>query len=99
MTVYKPHSCTPLSPEQIAAWANTVESAIGKVPRPSFTASMFVGEKSRLNGHHCACGTEDGTSNSPSLGEFELLPLRSEEVLSGMKAYMVCRKCGCFSHL
>lgn len=45
----------------------------------------------RLKGNHCNCGY--------NLGEFDLLPEDSEEVLCGGKRYMVCRKCGCISHL
>lgn len=45
----------------------------------------------RLVGDHCACGTNNG--------EFTLLPLDSVEVRDGGKRYMICRKCGCYSHL
>lgn len=39
---------------------------------------------------HCNC-YGDGT--------FDLLPITHPDVQDGMKRYMVCRKCGCYSHL
>jgi hypothetical protein len=44
----------------------------------------------RLSGVLCGC--KDG-------GDFELLPLDDEAVVSGQKRYMRCRNCGEFSHL
>lgn len=45
----------------------------------------------RLKGDHCSCGK--------NMGEFELLPEDSPEVVSGGKRYMICRNCGGYSHL
>lgn len=45
----------------------------------------------RLKGNHCACGENNG--------EFDLLPKDAPECIDGGKRYMVCRKCGCYSHL
>lgn len=76
----------------LAKWANTVHKLAGG-KGDAFKVSDFP---ERLKGYHCSCGiTEDGYS----AGEFELLPIHSEEVREGGKAYMQCIKCGGFSHL
>lgn len=94
--VYEPFGGSkPLSAKTLAAWANKVHCEIGGAKRPVFTPEDFeTGD--RLKGNHCDCGTDD---KGFSLGEFQLMPLDSDDVISGMKAYMVCRKCGCMSHL
>ena len=99
MKIYRPHSSSPMSSKQISDWANSIAVNIGMAKNLPFTEGDFSGLKNRLNGFHCYCGTEDGTSNSPSLGEFELLSPTDVAVQDGMKAYMRCRKCGAFSHL
>ena len=77
---------------ELADWANMVHKCAGGNGK-AFTPDMM---KERLKGNHCSCGTnQDGYS----LGVFELFPFISEEVRSGGKAYMVCKKCGCMSHL
>ena len=77
---------------ELADVANAVHKIAGGNGEP-FTASMMP---DRLRGHHCSCGVNpSGYSN----GVFELLPFTSDEVKSGGKAYMICRKCGCMSHL
>lgn len=99
MNVYISGGRIPLSAKQLANWGNGIMTRlVGKKIEP-FSEADFTGPKSRLNGFHCICGTEDGTVNSPSLGEFDLLSPESSEVRDGQKAYMVCRKCGCYSHL
>jgi hypothetical protein len=45
---------------------------------------------SRIQGQMCDC--KNG-------GHFELLPSNHPAVIEGGKLYMVCRKCGCSSHL
>ena len=62
-----------------------------------FNTNKFVGRippeeaLSRIQGNgHCDC-YGDGT--------FDLLPITHPDVQDGMKRYMVCRKCGCYSHL
>ena len=45
----------------------------------------------RLEGSHCVC--------KPNEGDFDLLPINSPVVQEGQKRYIVCRKCGCMSHL
>lgn len=45
----------------------------------------------RLQGNLCMCGNSNG--------EFDLLPPDAPECIDGGKRYMVCRKCGCYSHL
>lgn len=77
---------------ELAKWANETHRLAGG-KGDVFSAFDFP---ERLRGHHCDCGvTEDGYS----AGEFELLPLESEEVREGGKAYMRCIKCGGYSHL
>ena len=79
-------SNTPLSPQQIAGQAN----AIYPNSKP-FTAEDFTGNSCRIAGAgHCDCGGN---------GEFELLPISHPDVKEGQKRYMVCRKCGAYSHL
>jgi hypothetical protein len=45
----------------------------------------------RLKGSMCACG--------PNKGIFDLLPANDAACIEGGKRYMVCRNCGCYSHL
>lgn len=47
-------------------------------------------DSSRIEGDMCDC---EGN------GEFVLLPDDDEAVIEGGKPYMVCRKCGLYSHL
>lgn len=77
---------------ELAKWANTVHQIAGGKGNP-FTENMIP---ERLKGDMCSCGTD---SNGISLGEFVLLPLFDESVREGGKAYMQCKKCGCWSHL
>lgn len=77
----------PLSPQQIADQAN----ALYPVAAKPFTAIDFSGDNSRISGPgHCDCGGD---------GEFELLPMSNPDVREGQKRYMICRKCGAYSHL
>lgn len=101
MNVYRPGGTFPLAPNHLAIWANKVAVECGGARKGPFTTFDFLpgGKDYRLNGNHCRCGSVDGTPNTPSLGEFELLPIEDEAVQQGMKAYMRCRKCGDISHL
>ena len=97
--IYSPNAPNvPLKPDQIADWANKVHRLVGG-GKDVFTArdfSQILACHSRLGGCHCSCGVnEKGFSN----GQFDLLPLDDEAVISGGKAYMVCRVCGGISHL
>ena len=89
-----------LAARDVARWANKVHKQAGGKGSP-FTAgdyqhSLYDEGKKRLFGHMCNCGVDDkGFSN----GEFVLLPLDDESVVSGGKAYMACRNCGKTSHL
>lgn len=76
----------------LAKWANAVHKLAGG-KKDVFSPSDFP---ERLKGCHCSCGT---TEDGYSAGEFELLPLDSEDVREGGKAYMKCIKCGGYSHL
>lgn len=90
--VYKPRTRIQTNGDSLAKWANAVHKLAGG-KGDVFKASDFP---ERLKGHHCHCRiTDDGYS----AGVFELLPLNSEEVKEGKKAYMQCIKCGGFSHL
>lgn len=83
--IYDMGSNIPLAPEELAIRANALTR------NKPFTPDMFEGPKSRISGYgHCNCNGD---------GEFELLPVYSPEVKEGEKRYMVCRKCGCYSHL
>lgn len=83
--VYKPNQTVPLTAAQLAAEANAIT-----LNKP-FTPEMFEGPKSRIQGAgHCDCGGN---------GEFDLLPVYHADVREGQKRYMVCRKCGGYSHL
>ena len=77
---------------ELAEYANMVNKCAGGSGNV-FTADMM---RDRLKGHHCSCGV---SPDGYTLGTFTLLPFMSEEVRSGGKAYMVCKKCGCMSHL
>lgn len=47
--------------------------------------------RARIQGKgHCDCF---------GYGTFDLLPVNHPAVQDGLKRYMVCRKCGCWSHL
>ena len=98
--VYSPENFdVPLEASQIADWANKVHRLAGGKGNV-FTKTDFCecvpARFSRLSGHHCSCGvSENGFSN----GQFDLLPLDDEAVVTGGKAYMVCRICGDASHL
>ena len=86
-TVYRPGSNTPLMPDQLCFEANALYS---RRKRP-FSICDFVGPNSRIAGTgHCDCNGD---------GEFELLPVHHPDVQNGQKRYMICRKCGCYSHL
>lgn len=77
---------------ELANWANAVHKAAGG-KKNVFSSTDFP---ERLKGHHCDCGvTDEGYSK----GVFQLLPLDSEEVREGGKAYMRCDVCGGYSHL
>lgn len=47
-------------------------------------------ELERITGSMCDCNGE---------GIFDLLPIFDESVVEGGKRYMICRKCGMYSHL
>ena len=89
-----------LSPDGIANHANAVHHALGAKGDP-YTPDMFTPNDSyyRLGGDLCNCGCDLTAIGEPSLGEFELFAPDSDDVQSGGKAYMICRKCGCYSHL
>ena len=93
-----------LTASEIAVHANAVHQIAGGNGKP-FTEEMFVahnGDKQnpyRLAGNHCDCGCDENAIGKPSMGEFELLPLYDASVREGGKAYMKCKKCGCYSHL
>ena len=83
--VFKKGSNNPLTPTELAMEANVITS------NHPFTDLDFEGPNSRIQGSgHCDCGGN---------GEFDLLPLYDPSVREGGKRYMVCRKCGCYSHL
>lgn len=93
-----------LNAKEIASHANIVHQMSGGNGKP-FTENMFVAHENdkqnpyRLGGNHCDCGCDETSVGKPSNGEFELLPLTDTSVREGGKAYMQCKKCGCFSHL
>ena len=90
--VYRQRGSHFLEDWELAEYANAVHKCAGGNGSP-FTSDMM---RDRLKGHHCQCGVNVA---GYSKGVFSLLPLISEEVRSGGKAYMVCKKCGCMSHL
>lgn len=97
--IYSPTSPdVPLNPYQIAQWANKVHRQAGGKGNPLSKWDYYedLAENSRLGGHLCNCGVNE---RGFSKGQFDLLPLESEEVKEGGKAYMICRNCGCISHL
>ena len=85
---------------EIARWANKVHRQSGGKGNPfsslDYVRSYRTGHTNRLKGNMCNCGVDP---NGFSAGEFVLLPLNDTAVIEGGKAYMVCRKCGCHSHL
>ena len=84
----------------IATFANHVHQMFAK--GSPYTKEMYEeheGKDYRLSGYHCDCGYNHDLPGNPTKGEFQLLPPSSEEVRDGQKAYMVCRKCGHYSHL
>ena len=90
--VYRPHNNLLMEDWELADWANTVHKCAGG-NGAAFTANIMY---DRLKGHHCSCGVNElGYTN----GVFKLLHFISNEVRTGGKAYMVCQKCGCMSHL
>lgn len=98
--IYNP-SGELLIPREIARWANKVHRQAGgkgNVLSPNDFCSSPILDKNleRLKGHMCGCGIDE---NGYSKGEFVLLPLDDEAVLSGGKAYMKCKNCGEYSHL
>lgn len=97
--IYNPEG-ERLAAREIARWANKVHRQAGGKGNPcssiDYIHAGLPGHGDRLRGHMCNCGTTiEGYSN----GEFKLLPLSDECVVTGGKAYMVCQKCGCYSHL
>lgn len=88
------------SPVDLANHANAVHHALGAKGNP-YTPEMFTPNDKdyRLSGVHCDCGCDEKAVGKPTFGEFELFAPDSEDVQSGGKAYMICRKCGCYSHL
>lgn len=90
--VYRPRHSLYMDDWELAQWANMVHKNAGGNGEP-FTPDMM---KTRLVGYHCDCGVD---KMGYTKGKFELLPFISEEVWSGGKAYMVCKHCGCMSHL
>ena len=100
VVIYSPHGKRRFNSEECAAFANHVHQMFSK--GAPYTKEMYEehdGKDYRLSGHHCNCGCDENTPGNSTLGEFELLPFSSEEVQSGQKAYMFCRKCGGYSHL
>ncbi len=90
--VRNPDTKLIMSNYELSQWANDVNKIAGGKGN-LFSSANFP---ERLAGHHCNCGvTEDGYSK----GVFELIPLHSEAVREGGKAYMRCTKCGGYSHL
>lgn len=96
--VYAPNSERPLNTYQMACWANKVHRLSGGKGSPFSQWDYYedVAHESRLGGEHCNCGVD---KRGFSKGVFDLLPLDSEDVKEGGKAYMRCRNCGCYSHL
>ena len=90
--VYRPCHSLHMEDWELAQWANTVHKCAGGRGEP-FTAEMML---DRLKGNHCSCGVNE---LGYSKGKFELLFFNSEEVTTGKKPYMVCKHCGCMSHL
>lgn len=90
--IYRPHSNLFMDNWELADWANAVHTMSGAKGKP-FTASCM---DDRLKGHHCSCGV---TADGYTRGTFTLYPLSSSDVRDGCKAYMVCKRCGCTSHL
>ena len=89
--VKTPTDKRPLSAKELADWANKVSREFGG--KCLFSESDYP---KRLWGDLCACGTNsDGYSN----GVFTLCEISSEVVRYGQKAYMICEKCGLYSHL
>jgi len=89
-----------LAAREVARWANKVHRQAGGkgnvFSSTDFVHSTLKGFGDRLKGHMCNCGVDtEGYSN----GEFVLLPLNDEAVISGGKAYMVCKNCNQYSHL
>lgn len=68
-----------------------VEEAYALTPTPKvFPSCIKSFVMNRLGGHLCDC---------PEGGDFDLLPVDDPAVQEGGKRYMVCRKCGLYSHL
>lgn len=94
---------------EVVCWANEVHRMAGGKGRPfsqwDFIEPDFLmvtngkSDNYRLSGDMCECGFDAKSLGKSSLGEFELLPMDSEEVQEGKKVYMRCRVCGCYSHL
>ena len=86
-----------LTTQEIAEWGNVIHHQAGGKGNP-FSAEDYepYNPKSRLSGDMCNCGTD---SSGISLGEFKLLPATDPSVKDGGKAYMICKNCGCYSHL
>lgn len=81
-----------LNLRDLASWANAVNKmSAGR--GDIFTEDIVL---ERLKGHHCSCGVNEF---GYSAGSFDLQPMYSEDVQTGGKAYMVCKNCGCTSHL
>lgn len=81
-----------LSLRDLTSWANAVNKMSGG-RGDVFTEDIVL---ERLKGHHCSCGVNEC---GYSAGSFDLQPMYSEGVQTGGKAYMVCKNCGCASHL
>lgn len=89
-----------LTAEEVAKHANAVHQMSAK--GNPYEASWFEDGNDRnfrLRGHMCDCGVNENVAGCPTNGEFKLMPLKSLDVIEGQKAYMVCQKCGCVSHL
>ena len=78
--------------KEIADWANEMHRIAGGKGNP-FTKKDFP---SRLKGKMCFCPVDE---KGISTGEFKLLPFYDDAIKEGGKAYMICQKCGCYSHL
>ena len=97
--VYAPSNPdTPLTPNQLAQWANKVHRQTGGKGNPLSRWDYYenLAADSRLGGCLCNCGVDE---RGFSKGQFDLLPIENKAVKEGGKAYMICRICGCISHL
>lgn len=65
----------------------------------AFHNAYSVAQKNITNEDYDVKRVEGAMCNCNGNGVFDLLPLDDEAVVEGGKRYMVCRKCGYYSHL